>query len=116
MGRQRVTVGREASEALRLLGVRVKQGRIARRWTQVELAERVGVSAPTVASIERGAPSVSAGHYVQAAFLVGVPLFGIEDAGELALRRRQGEDVLALLPAAVRHRAEDADAAYDLDF
>jgi transcriptional regulator with XRE-family HTH domain len=104
------------TEALRLLGVRVHQGRISRRWTQAELAERLGVSAPTVASIERGSPSVSAGHYFQAAFLVGVPLFGIDDAGELALRRRHGEDTLALLPAKVRRRAKDDDDAYDLDF
>jgi transcriptional regulator with XRE-family HTH domain len=114
VGRQKANVSRDVSEALRLLGVRVRQGRIARHWTQVELASRVGVSAPTVASIERGSASVSAGHYFQAAFLVGVPLFGIEDAGELALRRRHGEEVLALLPAKVRPRVEGADD--DVDF
>ncbi len=116
MGRRAVSPGRDVTEALRLLGVQVRRGRIDRRWTQSELAERLGVSVPTVASIERGAPSVSAGHYFQAAFLVGVPLFGIDDPGELALRRRQGEEILALLPAKVRHSTKDSDDEYDLDF
>ena len=34
--------------------------------------------------------------------LVGVPLFGIEDRSELAIRRRRGEEMLALLPSRVR--------------
>ena len=34
--------------------------------------------------------------------LVGVPIFGIEDRSELAIRRRRGEEMLALLPSRVR--------------
>jgi hypothetical protein len=34
--------------------------------------------------------------------LVGVPLFGIEDRAEIAIRRQRGEEMLALLPSRVR--------------
>ncbi len=34
--------------------------------------------------------------------LVGVPIFGIEDRAELAIRRHRGEEMLALLPSRVR--------------
>lgn len=36
------------------LGDDIRQDRIARGWSQVELAERSGVSRPTIARVERG--------------------------------------------------------------
>lgn len=49
------------------------------------LAERVGVSAPTITKIERGSPSVAIGTVFEAARLVDVELFGghQEPAGQV---------------------------------
>lgn len=58
------------------------------------LAERVGVSTPTITKIERGNPSVAIGTVFEAARLVGVELFG--GHGELAGEIARNE--LALLP------------------
>lgn len=91
-------------EALGILASAIRAERLRRGWTVRELAERVGVSHPTIVKVERGDPSVAAGTLFEAATLVGVPLFDADDA---AVQRygahKQGE--LALLPAAARRRA-----------
>jgi transcriptional regulator with XRE-family HTH domain len=47
-----------------LLGERVRQARIARRWTQADLAERARISAPTMLRIEQGNVAVSLGAWL----------------------------------------------------
>ncbi|HEY0905416.1 MAG TPA: helix-turn-helix transcriptional regulator [Marmoricola sp.] len=95
-----------------MLGQQIKAGRIARKWTAAELAERIGVDRRTVAAIEAGDPGVSLGNALNAADILGVPLFGAEDRAELARLRREGRDRLALLPTRVdkpRKRPEPDD-------
>ncbi len=95
-----------AREAARLLGQRVRLAWRERRWTVVELAERVGVSPVTIRKVETGDPTVALGTAFEAAVLVGVGLF--DDDPE---RRRAEADAvaarLALLPASVRLPAVD---------
>ena len=91
-------------EALGILAAAIRAERLRRGWTVRELAERVGVSHPTIVKVERGDPSVAAGTLFEAATLVGVPLFDADDAA----RQRYGAHKrveLALLPAAARRRA-----------
>ena len=91
-------------EALGILGVAIRAARLRRGWTVRELAERVGVSHPTIVKVERGDPSVAAGTLLEAATLVGVPLFDADAVG----RDRYGAHKrieLALLPAAARRSA-----------
>jgi transcriptional regulator with XRE-family HTH domain len=88
-------------EACRLLGLQIATGRRERRWSQVELAERAGVSPPTVVKMERGDPSVGLGVALEAAALVGVPLFH-EERSRLAADVRAVDERLALLPRRVR--------------
>ena len=91
------------SEALAILSAAIRAARLRRGWTVEELAERVGVSKPTMLKVERGDPSVAVGTMLEAATLVGVPLFDVDDrARERYLAHKQSE--LALLPAAARHR------------
>ena len=73
-----------------------------------QLAERVGVSHATISAIEAGRPGVAIGTVLEAATLVGVPLFSPSDAeraAHFALKRAE----LALLPAAARQRTVDDD-------
>lgn len=93
------------SEAIRLLGEQVQLGRRERRWTLQELAERVGVSVPTMRKVERGDPSVGLGIAFESATLTGVPLFH-PDPSRLSLEAARVEDRLAVLPRLVRKPSE----------
>ena len=82
---------------LRTLGASLRQARLRRRLTQKLVAERAGMTRPTLRRAERGDPSVSAGSY--ALFLQALGLLdgwgGVDDpvGDHLALEQ---------LPKAVR--------------
>lgn len=95
------TYSHQTVEALRLLGSQVGVARRARRWTVDELAERVGVSHPTIRKVERGDPSVSLGVAFEAASVLGLALFGADEQRR-SLEAARLEDRLAVLPGRVR--------------
>ena len=112
MPRIRVSPRRGAADAAAVLGQQIKTARVARKWTAIELGERISVDRRTVAAIEAGDPGVSIGNVFNAADILGVPLFGAEDRADLARLRREGRDRLALLPTRVdkpRKKAEPDD-------
>ena len=91
-----------ATEALQVLAASVKTARLRRRWSINELAERVGVSHPTIMKVERADPTVAVGTVLEAAAVLGVPLFD-PDPGVRARRLDRLTAELALLPRAGRH-------------
>ncbi len=95
-------------EAVRLLGSRVRLGRRERRWTVVELAERVGVSPVTIRKVEKGDPTVALGTAFEAAALVGVALFH-DDPVRRALEAEVVAARLAVLPKVIRTGQDDDD-------
>ena len=95
-------------DAARLLGAQVAAGRRRRGWTAAELAERVGVSVPTLRKVERGDPTVALGTILEAAVLVGAPLFDADADHYPALAARAATE-LALLPSRVRTSAPPVD-------
>lgn len=101
MAKHRVAVSRASKDALGVLGNQIRLARHARSWSITDLADRLGVDPRTVSNLEAGVPSVAIGTVFNAAFLVGVDLFGLSGP-ELARARRAGEETLALLPATVR--------------
>jgi transcriptional regulator with XRE-family HTH domain len=92
---------RVTSEAARLLGAEIQLARREHHWTLNDLADRIGVSQPTMRRIERGDPTVAVGVAFEAATVAGVPLFG-EDIARRRLESARVGDRLALLPASVR--------------
>jgi transcriptional regulator with XRE-family HTH domain len=83
-----------------MLGAQIRLGRIQRRFSQAELAQRVGVSVETMRKIERGDMSVALGSVFEAAAIAGVSLFDSDPD------RRRGEvrrirELLTLLPSRV---------------
>lgn len=87
------------------LGTEIARVRRERRWSQSELAERIGVSLGTVRAVERGVPSVTLGVAFEAAGVLGIDLLGgTELAAERTAANRRA---LALLPQRVH--AEDVD-------
>lgn len=104
----RVALSPSTLEAIQMLATAIRAGRLRRGWTVRQLAERVGVSHATITAVEAGRPGVAIGTVLEAATLVGVPLFSVSDAERTvhgALKRAE----LALLPASARPRPVDDD-------
>jgi transcriptional regulator with XRE-family HTH domain len=95
-------------EALHLLGDSIRAKRLQRRWSINELARRVGVSHPTIIKIERADPTVAIGTVLEAATLVGVPLFD-EDPTVRSRHQERLAMELKLLPKAARMPTTEAD-------
>lgn len=102
MAKRTVPLRPHVQDALSVWGQLIRRGRIERSWTAKDLAARANVSEQTVLSAEAGHRGTAVGTMMDLADLVGVPLFGIDDRAELAIRRRRGEEILALLPSRVR--------------
>ena len=91
----------QTREVAKLLGESIRVARVERRWTQQELAERVGISRITMAKVEKGDLNVRLGVALEAAVVLGVPLFSSDDERRrLELERIGGR--LALLPSSAR--------------
>jgi len=93
-----------AREAAKLLGMQVAAARRERRWSAEELAERAGISPPTLTKVESGDMTVGLGVAFEVAALVGVPLFH-DDRSRLGFEVGRAADRLAVLPTRVRRRA-----------
>ncbi|WP_024476675.1 helix-turn-helix transcriptional regulator [Arthrobacter sp. CAL618] len=112
MAKRTVPLRPHVQDALTVWGHLIRQGRIDRKWTAKELAARANVSEQTVRSVEAGGRGAAVGTMMDLADLVGVPIFGVEDRSEIAIRRQRGEEMLALLPSRVRrpkNRSTDDD-------
>jgi transcriptional regulator with XRE-family HTH domain len=100
MAKRRHTFAPQTLDTAALLGLQIREARTIRGWTLSELAERTGVSVGTMRSIERGEPTVGLGVTLEAATLVGVPLF-FDDAARLAPELAQQRRLVSLLPRRV---------------
>lgn len=104
MAKRSVPLRPHIQDALTVWGQLIRQGRIDRKWTAKELAARANVSEQTVLSAEAGSRGAAVGTMMDLADLVGVPIFGIDDRAEIAIRRQRGEEMLSLLPSRVRRQ------------
>jgi len=94
--------------AVTALGAQIAAGRRLRGWTAAELADRLGVSVPTLRRIENGAPTVAVGVMFEAAVLCGVELFSVDPA-DLPRVAREAQLRSAVLPSRVRRAPVHAD-------
>lgn len=99
-------VSRLAADAVAVLGDSIRAARLRRGWSVALLAERVGVSAPTINKVERGDPSVSIGTVFETARILDIDLYG----GHTDLAGHVARNELALLPQRGRSkRVADSD-------
>ena len=70
--------------------------------TEAELATRAGISRTTLQKIEKGDLKCEIGLVFEVATIIGVNLFGAENASNVALYHARINDRLALLPHRVR--------------
>ena len=67
---------RQNLEALELLAQMIRVGRIDRKMSAQEMADRAGISRPLLRRIESADPSCAIGSVFEVAVIAGVPLFG----------------------------------------
>ena len=82
------------------LGLRLKEARLRRNWTQQQTAEKAGLSESSVKKVEAGSPRITVGAYLSI-----LDVFGLPTAFDRLIA--QGDDNLgeALGRHAVRRRA-----------
>ncbi len=90
-----------SKEAVSLLGKRIKQARIQKRWSEKELAERANISRETIQRAEKGTPACAVGTMFELAFLVGIKLFD-NDLPAMQTQNAIADAQLALLPSRIR--------------
>ena len=69
-------------ESLEEIGDIIACARKEKRWTQEELARRIGINRMTVVRIEKGAPEVATGWYLTAAWLLSLPILTWQTMGQ----------------------------------
>lgn len=88
-------------EAASLLGQQIRMTRLEQRMTADELGERVGISRGLLQRIERGDLGCAIGAVFEAAAVLGIPLFGVDQRG-LTDRLAANARILTLLPKTAR--------------
>lgn len=102
------TYSKYAKEAMFLLGQQIKLARKKRKWSEMNLAERAGISRATLQKIEAGEMSPAIGLAFEVAALVGVPLFE-QDSQRLSTIIDLTQSKIALLPKRIRKQTKVAD-------
>ena len=95
------THSRQNLEALNVLAQMIRVGRIDRKMSAQEMADRAGISRPLLRRIEGADPSCAIGSVFEVAVIAGVPLFGGEP-DRLKTQRSTLSEKLSLLPQRVR--------------
>ncbi len=95
------TYSRYAQEAVVMLGNLIRINRIERKLSVQGLAERVGISRDMMQRIEQGDPRCGIGLVVEAAAIVGVPLFDADSTHTLTMHIKAQQEKLRLLPKAI---------------
>ncbi len=95
-----------ALQSLSQLGARLREARLRRNWTQVETAEKAGLSDSSVKKVEAGSARITIGAYLSL-----LDVFGMPTAFNSVLMA--GEDTLgeALSRNSLRQRARQAATA-----
>ncbi|MDR3440328.1 helix-turn-helix transcriptional regulator [Telmatospirillum sp.] len=98
---------RKAARIAILIGALIRIGRLERRWSEQEAAERANISRGTLRKIEAGNTSVAAGSIYALCALLSVPLF--EEMGERDLEAKIKMAGLRLeaLPKRIREGKEE---------
>lgn len=86
------------------LGARLRQARLRRRYSVVLVAERAGVSRPTVNKVEQGDPAVTMGTYLRVLAVLELEEDLAKVAAEDAVGRRLQDAALVAPRRAPKHK------------
>ncbi len=97
-----------AKDAVFLLGQHIKLAHKQRKWSEMNLTERAGISRTTLQKIEAGEMTPGIGLVFAVASLVGVSLFELDDQ-RLATSIDVTQAKIALHPKRIRVQTKVAD-------
>ncbi|GAA5483590.1 helix-turn-helix domain-containing protein [Haloferula sargassicola] len=106
MSKTSIRIGIVAKAALAHFAALLRVQRKERNLTLNELADRLGISIPTVRKMLDGSPSVAIGSYFEAARILGVPLFD-PDPDRFAMTASRTAEMESLLPQRIRARQQE---------
>jgi len=112
MAKKERTYSRYAKDAAILLGKHIQLARKARRLTERDFADRIGVSRTTLQKVEKGDLKCELGIVLEAAALVGVRLFDVDPRQSFRASLESVNDKLALLPKSIRKSHKEVDDAF----
>ena len=95
------TYSRQNLETIELLAQMIRVGRMERKMSTQEMADRAGISRPLLRRIENADPSCSIGAVFEVAVIAGIPLFEAEP-NRLQTQRAALTEKLTLLPRRTR--------------
>jgi len=72
MQREKYKMPIRLTKILSVMGEDIKLARLRRKLSAEQVAERAGISRPTLWQIEQGLPSVSMGYYAMVLFVLGL--------------------------------------------
>ncbi|WP_088655834.1 helix-turn-helix domain-containing protein [Geofilum rhodophaeum] len=72
MARGSVVLLPKSMKLLQTLGENIKLARLRRKLTMSQVAERAGISRPTLSALEKGSPAVSLGVVLQVLLVLGL--------------------------------------------
>ncbi|NRA86730.1 MAG: helix-turn-helix transcriptional regulator [Rhizobiales bacterium] len=90
-----------SQDAMSLFGTTIRAERKAKKMTEPELAERVGVSRSFIQRLERGDITCGIGLVFETAYILGIPLFEAVPS-RLTNQIQNVRDRLTLLPKTIR--------------
>ncbi len=103
---------RYTKDAAELLGLHIALSRKQRGLTEVDLADRAGISRTTLQKIEKGDLKCELGLYFEVATLVGVKLFEVDSTATFLSSKDRVNDKIALLPKSIRKKKQAVDDAF----
>ena len=103
---------RYTKDAASLLGKHIQLSRKERKLTEMDLADRAGISRATLRKIEKGDPKCEIGLYFEVAVIVGVPLFQVGTDSNFTMDLDRINNKIALLPKTIHKKKKEVDDAF----
>lgn len=72
MGKKKTAVLPSSKKALAQMGANIRMARLRRKLSMQLVAERAGISLPTLRAVEQGSPSVAIGSYAAVLLAIGM--------------------------------------------
>ncbi len=95
--------------SLSALGIRMKEARLLRNWTQADIAAKAGLSESSIRKVEAGSPHITVGAYLALLDVLGLPTAfdKVIASGDDTLGEALGRNIMRKRARAPRATAAD---------
>jgi transcriptional regulator with XRE-family HTH domain len=109
MSKNTIVLLPKLQRSLKMLGENIKLARLRRKYSAEQVAERSNIGRSTVWLIEKGAPTVSMGAYLQVLFVLGLDGDIMEVASKDPLGRKLQDANLSIAARAPKRNSKTQD-------